>query len=48
MKISDYDKLYYLNQYLKGEARELISSCMYMDATQGHAEAVKLLDNEYA
>ena len=47
-KISDYDKLYYLNQYLKGEPRELISSCMYMDASEGYAEAVKLLDDEYA
>lgn len=40
-------KLYYLEQLLEGEARDLIGGCMYIDSEQGYLEARKLLHREY-
>ena len=41
------DCLYYLNQYLQGEPKELISGCLYADPIEGYFEAKRLLDQEY-
>ena len=39
--------LFYLNQYLQGEAKELISGCLYADPIEGYIEAKRLLNEEY-
>ncbi|CAB4030179.1 Hypothetical predicted protein [Paramuricea clavata] len=39
--------LYYLNQYLNGEPKELISGCLYVDSIERYIEAKRLLDHEY-
>ncbi len=44
---SDADKLYYLEQHVEGEAKELISGCMYMTATVGYAEARHLVHQHF-
>jgi hypothetical protein len=45
---TDADRLYFLDQYLEGEAKELIGGCLhYQDATQGYKEARRLLAEEY-
>ena len=41
------DRLYYLNQHLVGEPKELIGGCLYLEAELGYVEARKLLENEY-
>ncbi len=41
------DMLYYLDQYLVGEPKDLIGGCMFMSNDTGYAEARYLLDNEY-
>lgn len=41
------DKLYYLEQHLEGDARELISGCLFMDPSAGYREARALLESEY-
>ena len=41
------DCLYYLNQYLHGEPKELISGCLYSNPIEGYYEAKGLLDREY-
>jgi hypothetical protein len=43
---SPIDKLHYLHQFLRGEARELISGCFHL-FDSGYAEARRLLDREY-
>ncbi len=41
------DCLYYLNQYLHGEPKELVSGCLYSNPIEGYYEAKRLLDREY-
>ena len=41
------DKLYYLQQHLEGEARELTSGCMYLNPRDGYSAARQLLSQEY-
>ena len=41
------DRLYYLNQHLVGEPKELIGGCLYLEPDLGYSEARKLLDSEY-
>ena len=33
------DKLYYLEQYTSGQARELVKTCLFLDADIGFARA---------
>ena len=40
------DKLYYLNQFLRDDARDLISGCFHLQ-NEGYEEARRLLDREY-
>ncbi|XP_033992103.1 uncharacterized protein LOC117487588 [Trematomus bernacchii] len=40
---SNQDRLYYLEQYTSGSCRELVRSCLHMDANSGFAEAKRLL-----
>ena len=44
---NDADRLYYLEQHVQGEARDLIGGCMHMDHEQGYREARRLLEQEY-
>ena len=44
---SNSDKLYYLDQYLTGEPKDLIGGCMFIDPEEGYTTARKLLDKEY-
>ena len=44
---SDADRLYYLNQHLLGEPKEIICGCLHMDPQFGYIEARQLLDKEY-
>ena len=41
------DRLYYLDQQLEGEAKDLIGGCMYMDSGEGYISARNLLNKEY-
>ena len=41
------DRLYYLNQHLEGEPRDLIEGCLHMDSEKGYTEARQLLQREY-
>ena len=45
--ITDADRLYYLDQHLTGEPKQLISGCMYMNPNDGYHEARQLLQTEY-
>ncbi len=40
---SSQDRLYYLEQYTSGQLKELVRSCLHMDADRGFAEAKILL-----
>ncbi len=40
---SSQDRLYYLEQYTSGQLKELVRSCLHMDADRGFAEAKRLL-----
>ncbi|XP_067685814.1 uncharacterized protein [Haliotis asinina] len=44
---SDADRLYYLDQQLQGEPKDLISGCLYMDVASGYQQARRLLFEEY-
>ena len=44
---SNADRLYYLDQHLSGEPKELISGCLHSEPDEGYTEARKLLDKEY-
>ena len=44
---SERNKLYYLDQQLQGEPKDLIDGCMFMDPETGYNEARNLLDSEY-
>ena len=41
------DKLFYLEQYTKGQARELVRSCQHMDGNQGYLRAKRLLHEQF-
>lgn len=41
------DCLYYLEQHLEREPRELIGGCLHMDPSEGYKEARRLLEKEY-
>ena len=41
------DRLFYLNQHLEGEPRDLIEGCLHMDSEKGYTEARQLLQREY-
>jgi hypothetical protein len=41
------DKLYYLDQHLIGEPRDVIGGCFYMNTDEGYLEARRLLEKEY-
>ncbi|XP_071088920.1 uncharacterized protein [Haliotis cracherodii] len=43
----DRDRLYYLDQQLEGEPKDLIAGCLYMSQFDGYTEARELLDKEY-
>ena len=45
--ISSTDRLYFLDQHLVGEAKELISGCLHMEPDEGYLEARRLLEKEY-
>ena len=44
---SNSDRLRYLDQYLEGEAKDLIKGCHYMDPDNGYTEARRLIDEKY-
>lgn len=41
------DKLYYLDQYLLGEPKELIGGCLFMHPDEGYQQARHILAKEY-
>jgi hypothetical protein len=41
------DLLYYLNQHLSGEPKDMIEGCLHMDPETGYTEARRLLKKEY-
>lgn len=41
------DKLYYLEQYTRGEVRDLVRSCQHMQPHRGLQEAMRLLQIQY-
>ena len=41
------DMLCYLDQYLLGEPKDLISGCLHIEPDKGYIEAQKLLEKEY-
>jgi transposase InsO family protein len=45
--ISAQDKLYYLCQYLYGDAKEIVAGCLHLYPEQGYMEARRLLQKEY-
>lgn len=45
--ISSADRLYYLDQHLTGEPKELVSGCLHIEPDEGYQEAQKLLEKEY-
>ena len=44
---SNADKLYFLEQYTRGEARDLVRSCQHMPDHRGYAKALRLLQEKY-
>eukprot|EP00095_Tigriopus_kingsejongensis_P004674 maker-scaffold938_size78735-snap-gene-0.14 protein:Tk04674 transcript:maker-scaffold938_size78735-snap-gene-0.14-mRNA-1 annotation:"PREDICTED: uncharacterized protein LOC102079537" len=44
---NDGDRLYYLDQYTRGDARELVRSCIHMDGNLGFERAMELLSDKY-
>ncbi|XP_067031489.1 uncharacterized protein [Acropora muricata] len=41
------DRLYYLDQHLTGEPKDLIGGCLHLEPDVGYKEARRLLDKEY-
>lgn len=41
------DRAFYLEQYTKGQARDLVRSCQHMDGDQGYLRAKRLLHEHY-
>nr|XP_055033829.1 uncharacterized protein LOC129422128 [Misgurnus anguillicaudatus] len=44
---SSADKLYFLEQYTRGEPRDLVKSCQHMPDDRGYTEAMKLLHEKF-
>lgn len=44
---SNADKLYFLEQYTRGEPRELVKSCQHMPDNRGYSKAMKLLQERF-
>lgn len=44
---SNEDRLYFLEQYTVGQPKELVRSCLHMDAATGYAEAKRLLKRHF-
>ena len=44
---SEADRLYYLDQHLIGEPKDLIGGCLHIQPDEGYPEARKLLEKEY-
>lgn len=44
---SDADKLYFLEQYTRGEPRDLVRSSQHMPEQRGYAKALNLLQDKY-
>ncbi|KAJ8391888.1 hypothetical protein AAFF_G00083590 [Aldrovandia affinis] len=44
---SSQDRLYFLEQYTSDQPRDLVRSCLNMDARQGYAEAKRLLKKHF-
>ncbi|XP_013403245.1 uncharacterized protein LOC106168647 [Lingula anatina] len=44
---SPSDRLYYLDQHLVGEPKDIVSGCFLFDPETGYQEARRLLDKEY-
>lgn len=44
---NDADRLYYLDQHLTGEPKDLIGGCLHLEPDVGYKEAKRLLDKEY-
>ena len=44
---SHQDRLYYLEQYTSGQPKDLVRSCLHMEARRGYAEAKKLLKEHF-
>lgn len=45
--ISNQDRLYYLEQYTSDQSKELVRSCLHMNADDGYAEAKQLLEYHF-
>lgn len=41
------DRLYFLEQFTQGQAKDLVRSCMHMDARRGYGEAKQLLKKHF-
>ena len=41
------DRLYYLDQHLLGEPKDLISGCLHIEPDEGYVEARRLLEKEF-
>lgn len=44
---SNSDKLYFLEQYTRGESRDLVRSCQHMPEHRGYERALQLLQDKY-
>eukprot|EP00063_Salmo_salar_P065884 XP_014040719.1 PREDICTED: uncharacterized protein LOC106593859 [Salmo salar] len=44
---SHQDRLYYLEQYTTGQPKDLVRSCLHMEARRGYAEAKRLLKEHF-
>ena len=45
--INSADRLYYLDQHLLGEPKELIGGCLHVEPSEGYVEVRRLLQREY-
>jgi hypothetical protein len=43
----DAGRLYYLEQYTTGRAKEMVRSCQHMNPKEGYIKARKLLDQKF-
>jgi hypothetical protein len=44
---SSQDRLYFLEHFTAGQARDLVRSCMHMDARRGYPEAMQLPEKHF-
>lgn len=42
------DRLYYLNQHMEGELKDLIKGCLHMDPEEGYSKVRQLPQREYS